>query len=844
MANILEDVQNYVVGKLSGDYILSACPFLAENRKDIDYEIKNRLGKQGIVGLVMTPKATYAGKFEDLFLSWTLEELEIDIVENVTVNRGKRNGFVTGQDAAMRLFDVLCPLSGDFEGQFLPVSYEEGEDGNLIVNKCVLKALVYGEHGDVPQPEKPITYQFVKLLDQPPPLSVQPHDGWMWQDADGLYFYVDHVAHKLGDVSLEQLSAYVESQVSSKVEISTFNELQNSLSDYYTKSETSSSSEISIALDGKQPTGDYALTSQLPTKISELSNDSGYITSAQVEPESALAGYAKNSYWAMLVPEMNSAGGEPNTANFFSVKQSDNEKGSAATVTIQTYASWFMSYYNGTTFDPPIELKWGYCTEVYIITNGRKRKKTINSNAWFVQVGDEHNYVIKATQSGNLYVPVDSLIIDNTEHPVTYTDLHKIEIATIDGQSGVITCARATPSPLNPYYELAYRDEVSSKADLSALNAVENSLSNYYTKNETSSNAEISAALNLKQDKLTNEQMANVNTKCLPLNLSGNTEISGSQYLDFRCLARFFSPVVMNGALDVKQLNIVNYEVDSYTSLSAIDEDTIEFVGGFNREYIAVLNLKNGTIAYVSDIEQAVSSKADLSVVESTLSNYYTKSETSSNTEISTALSLKQDKLSDAQLSSINNVVDERKTYFTFPNNEVQSVYVEGMLDTNYLQQLNPELSHDKILTATEVKIGTAVTGIAQSAFNGCSNLTKVTIPDSVVTIGEMAFGACYALVSLEIPDGVSTINNLFNYTDVHADVVFGTGLQSISQGMFHYVNPSSVTFNGKTLAEVQAMTDYPWDIEDTSIIKTYNIATQEWVLEQLSALSTLLQNQ
>lgn len=45
MANILEDVQNYVVGKLSGDYILSACTFLAENRKDIDYEIKNRLGK-------------------------------------------------------------------------------------------------------------------------------------------------------------------------------------------------------------------------------------------------------------------------------------------------------------------------------------------------------------------------------------------------------------------------------------------------------------------------------------------------------------------------------------------------------------------------------------------------------------------------------------------------------------------------------------------------------------------------------------------------------------------------------------------------------------------------------
>ena len=43
----------------------------------------------------------------------------------------------------MRLFDVLCPLSGDNVGQFLPVSYEEGEDGNLLVNKCVLKCIVH-----------------------------------------------------------------------------------------------------------------------------------------------------------------------------------------------------------------------------------------------------------------------------------------------------------------------------------------------------------------------------------------------------------------------------------------------------------------------------------------------------------------------------------------------------------------------------------------------------------------------------------------------------------------------------------------------------------------------------
>ena len=153
MSNILDEVQHYVADKLNADPQLSACPFLVENIKDIDYEIKNALGRQGIVGLVMTPKATFAGAYMDTSLAWQLDELEIDIVENVTVNRGKKNGgYITGQDAAMRLFDVLCPLSGEGEGKFCPVSLEEGEDGNLIVNKCILKCLVHVSESQ-PEPE-------------------------------------------------------------------------------------------------------------------------------------------------------------------------------------------------------------------------------------------------------------------------------------------------------------------------------------------------------------------------------------------------------------------------------------------------------------------------------------------------------------------------------------------------------------------------------------------------------------------------------------------------------------------------------------------------------------------
>ena len=154
MSNILEEVQCYVADKLNADPQLSACPFLVENRRDIDYEIKNALGREGIVGLVTTPKATFAGAYMNTSLVWQLDELEIDIVENVLVNRGKKNGgYITGQDAAMRLFNVLCPLSGEGEGKFCPVSLEEGEDGNLIVNKCILKCLVHVSESE-PEPLK------------------------------------------------------------------------------------------------------------------------------------------------------------------------------------------------------------------------------------------------------------------------------------------------------------------------------------------------------------------------------------------------------------------------------------------------------------------------------------------------------------------------------------------------------------------------------------------------------------------------------------------------------------------------------------------------------------------
>lgn len=223
MDNIFYDVQELVANQLNQDPQLSAnCTFLAENRKDIDFEIKNALGRQGIVGLVLTPKATYAGKYENLYLAWQIDELEIDIVENPTVNRGKKDGYMTGQDVSMRLYDVLCPTTGEQEGAYCPVGYEQGEDNGLLVNKCVLKTLVYGDHGDTPTPDEPITFKFVKLLDEPPAEGVQPKDGWMWKQGGKMYLCAGQEIKVLGGVQEDEMSAYVESQVSSKADLSVF----------------------------------------------------------------------------------------------------------------------------------------------------------------------------------------------------------------------------------------------------------------------------------------------------------------------------------------------------------------------------------------------------------------------------------------------------------------------------------------------------------------------------------------------------------------------------------------------------------------------------------------------
>ena len=128
--------------------------------------------------------------------------------------------------------------------------------------------------------------------------------------------------------------------------------------------------------------------------------------------------------------------------------------------------------------------------------------------------------------------------------------------------------------------------------------------------------------------------------------------------------------------------------------------------------------------------------------------------------------------------------------------------------------------SQNKYTLKEVVSIPDSVTGIGSLAFFDCSAMTSITIPNSVTNIQDQAFKGS-GLTSVTIPNSVTSIYNFaFEGCKDLTSVTIGNGVTSIGASAFKYCSSlTSVVFEGKTLAEVQAMSNYPWGITDTSII-------------------------
>ena len=84
-------------------------PVICENSAQIDYLIKNAIGKLGIVCVVQTPTFDYMGKAEDGHPVWEMPEASIVVSEIPTTNRS-RAGASTALDAALNAAEAINEL--------------------------------------------------------------------------------------------------------------------------------------------------------------------------------------------------------------------------------------------------------------------------------------------------------------------------------------------------------------------------------------------------------------------------------------------------------------------------------------------------------------------------------------------------------------------------------------------------------------------------------------------------------------------------------------------------------------------------------------------------------------
>jgi hypothetical protein len=98
-----------------------------------------------------------------------------------------------------------------------------------------------------------------------------------------------------------------------------------------------------------------------------------------------------------------------------------------------------------------------------------------------------------------------------------------------------------------------------------------------------------------------------------------------------------------------------------------------------------------------------------------------------------------------------------------------------------------------------QIVIPNSVQHIRSYAFDDCTSLTNISISDSVNIIGDWVFYNCESLAKIIIPNSVQNIGD---------------------EAFYHCTSLKEVVFKGKTLRQIRAMKNYPWGIEDKSIIK------------------------
>lgn len=134
----ISDIQLAVKAELEKNtyFVTHGCDILIENAKDIDFQIKNAMTACGIAATVATPSLTYRGDYSDGTEKspyWVMDALNVVIVENPTLNRGRAN-YTTALDAALQVAETLNLLPGICNS-----TISQTTNGGLVVVNVSLK---------------------------------------------------------------------------------------------------------------------------------------------------------------------------------------------------------------------------------------------------------------------------------------------------------------------------------------------------------------------------------------------------------------------------------------------------------------------------------------------------------------------------------------------------------------------------------------------------------------------------------------------------------------------------------------------------------------------------------
>ena len=312
-------IQEYVCEILNNnpDFKDWGIVFYPENALDIDFQIKNSMSKQGLACVVMTPTLNYQGH-DALTQTFTLDDLTIQVVENTIINRArlKKEGkeFGTALDVASKASDILAgPQSGHF-GEFTTKRIEQGEDGNLVVAKSVFGTTMYKQVDGIIEWDDEGHKVEIPFVTKEQIKNLEDEVGHLQDLVTG--FDTEEIKTKVNE--LEQTTSRIEVEITSLADVyqpignyltpddlipyALKNEIPTKVSQLVNDSEFINKNQVDWDLINDKP--NVALKSEIPTKTSELDNDAGF---TKVVESKDYPGYAENAREAVYANQAQSA---------------------------------------------------------------------------------------------------------------------------------------------------------------------------------------------------------------------------------------------------------------------------------------------------------------------------------------------------------------------------------------------------------------------------------------------------------------------------------------------------------------------------------------------------------